>query len=367
MKKVAMVIDSLSGGGAEKAVLTLTNAIQRLGHKVILFVLDQKVDYAFSDDISVIYLQPSPKHKTKGWLNRVKQAKRLTTLVAEQECVNGAFDLFLVHLQESYRIVSACQFAPCFYVVHNSLKETLEREKKLGPIKYYYLKSALKKLNNQHLITVSNGIETELNQLALIQAASINTIYNPFDLEQIATLATQSEPNLPTSKYIVHVGRFAKQKRHDILFEALKTVPVEYKLVCLCRTSKKLTRLIEKMGLETRVIVTGFVQNPYPWIKHAELLVLSSDYEGLPTVLIEGVACGTPIVSTDCPHGPDEIMTRELRDYLVPCRDPVQLAAKIICALRKAPNCSQADILFKVNAKNIAQQYLDLGDTYVAR
>lgn len=357
-----MFIDSLVGGGAEKIVITLTQAMQELGHKVTLFVLDKKVHYELPDELSVVYLQSDPKHKTKGWFNRQKNAEKLNLLVEEQQNLFGLFDLFLVHLQESYRIVSACNFAPCFYVVHNSLKETLQREKKLGPIKYYYLRSAIRTLNKQHLITVSHGITTELKNLKLIQPSSIKTIYNPFDLQQIRSLAIEPEPNLPRHKYIVHVGRFAKQKRHDILFEALQNVPEEYKLVCLCRISKKMITLIKRMGLEHRVIVTGFVQNPYTWIKQAELLVLSSDYEGLPTVLIEALACGTSVVSTLCPHGPDEIMTGALSDYLVPCGDPQQLADKINYVLQNDIDISQIDILHKVKAKNIAQQYLALAE-----
>jgi glycosyltransferase involved in cell wall biosynthesis len=360
MKKVAMFIDSLAGGGAEKIVITLTQAMQALGHKVTLFVLDKKIHYELPDELSIVYLQSDPKHKTKGWFNRQKNAKRLNLLVEEQQNQFGHFDLFLVHLQESYRIVSACNFAPCFYVVHNSLKETLQREKRLGPVKYYYLRSALRKLHKQHLIAVSNGIKTELNCSKIIQPSSIKTIYNPFDLKQINTLAKAPEPNLPKNKYIVHVGRFAKQKRHDILFEALQNVSEGYKLVCLCRVSKKMTKLIKKMRLEHRVMVTGFVQNPYTWIKQAELLVLSSDYEGLPTVLIEALACGTPVVSTNCPHGPDEIMTEALSEYLVPKREPEQLANKINQALNANIDVSQSDILCKVQAKYIAQQYLAL-------
>ena len=119
-------------------------------------------------------------------------------------------------------------------------------KKSLGPVKYYYLRLALRKLYKQHLICVSHGISTELNSLKFIQASSIKIIYNPFDLMQIKKLAKESESNLPKNKYIVHVGRFAKQKRHDILFEALQNVSEEYKLVCLCRASKKMTKLIKK-------------------------------------------------------------------------------------------------------------------------
>jgi hypothetical protein len=133
MKKVAIFIDSLAGGGAEKVVITLAQAMQSLGQHITLFVLDRKVQYDIPDGISVIYLQKSSREKTKGWFNRQQQAERLQTLVENQQALHGQFDLFLVNLEESYRVVSACNFAPCFYVVHNSIKETLSREKQLGP------------------------------------------------------------------------------------------------------------------------------------------------------------------------------------------------------------------------------------------
>ena len=362
MKKVAMFIDSLSGGGAEKVVMTLAQAMKNKGSKVTLFVLDNIVHYDIPPalSLSVVYLQSNSKEKTKGWFNRNQQAQKLTELVNKQIALYGQFDLFLVHLQESYRIVSACDFSPVFYVVHNSLKETLEREKKLGPLKYFYLKSALKKLQGKHLITVSKGIENELNHSSLFSPVSIQTIYNPFDFNEITLLANKPEPSIPKDKYLIHVGRFARQKRHDILFSALTKIPEDYKLVCLCRASGKLTALIQEYGLEERIIVTGFVQNPYPWIKNAKLLVLSSDYEGLPTVLIEAFACDTPVVSTNCPHGPDEIMRGPHQQYLVPRRDPEQLAHKINQALNSNVKLAPPDILHQLEAENITQQYLDL-------
>jgi len=90
--------------------------------------------------------------------------------------------------------------------------------------------------------------------------------------------------------------------------------------------------------------------------------VLSSDYEGLPTVLLEALAVNTKVVSTDCPHGPDEILTGPLSDFLVARRDPKALAEAIDKVLKSDLKLSEADILSKVPASEIAQQYLNLAD-----
>ena len=111
-----------------------------------------------------------------------------------------------------------------------------------------------------------------------------------------------------------------------------------------------------------RLILPGFQSNPYNWIKKAKALVLSSDYEGLPTVLLESIALGTKVVSSDCPHGPDEILTDELSRYLVPRRNPKALAEAIDKVLLDDIVLEHASILGKVCSEKVAKQYLALAD-----
>jgi glycosyltransferase involved in cell wall biosynthesis len=109
------------------------------------------------------------------------------------------------------------------------------------------------------------------------------------------------------------------------------------------------------MGVSDRVILPRFKTNPYPWIKNAELLALSSDFEGLPTVLIEAIVCGTKVVSTNYPHGPNEILLDDLSQYLVTPEDAHQLAITINNALKANINLTDATILGKINAKDVTK------------
>ena len=104
----------------------------------------------------------------------------------------------------------------------------------------------------------------------------------------------------------------------------------------------------------------GFQQNPYAWIKGADALVLSSDYEGLPTVLIEALILGTPVVSTDCTHGPKEILTGNLAKYLVPTNNPEALTQAIESVLNDKPEVVDAEILSKISSTQVAENYLAL-------
>lgn len=359
-RRIAIFIDTLVGGGAEKVVMTLARQLVKMGHGVDLIVLKKRTEYQLPDVYPVHFLYPNAATQLNGIFGRQKHVKKLQSLIAKLEQSDRTFDLFLSNLEDCHYIVSGCGFSPCYYVMHNSVEETLIRTKQLGPLKYWKFSRALKSIKEKHLVTVSDGIRDEILSAGQLKPAKVVTIYNPFDIEHIKQMSQQENINIPATKYIIHVGRFAKQKRHDILLTALKQVPGEYKLVCLSGNSKKLIKLVNKMGLQARVIVPGFNQNPYPWIKQAELLVLSSDFEGFGNVLVEAIICGTKVVSTDCRHGPNEILTEELSQWLVPRRNSKRLGEKICNALKSEVNLSQTSIIAKVQAERIALQYLEL-------
>jgi glycosyltransferase involved in cell wall biosynthesis len=187
--------------------------------------------------------------------------------------------------------------------------------------------------STRQLVAVSRGVADDLSAQFGIKASAPRVIANPFDFAAIRALATKPCPARPTGPYILHVGRFAAQKRHDLLLEAFAHIDRSLHLVLLTPPDTRLALLISRAGLERRVTVADFQANPYPWMAGAELLVLCSDHEGLPNVLIEALACGTRVVSTDCPSGPREILSGALARGLVPCGNAAALAAAMKSAL----------------------------------
>ena len=148
-----------------------------------------------------------------------------------------------------------------------------------------------------------------------------------------------------------------------MLLKAFADVQGSIKLVLLTKQNEQLDQLIHSMNLTERVIVAGFQKNPYPWMRHAKLSVLSSDSgEALGMVLIESLICGTPVVSTDCPSGPSEILTGSLAKWLVPVNDAKALSKKIQEALATDISIDER-LIKKFKDKYVMKQYEELMET----
>lgn len=355
---IVIVIDSLVGGGAEKVMLTLAQEMVSKAHNVTILSLAQNIEYDIPNTLSVESLFSGRATKVDRFWQIKKNVKVLETWFEQKLLQLGSIDLVLSNLDRSNNLLAKSKIENIHFVVHNSVNAELARQKKLGPFSYLYLKRSKQNLNGKSLICVSKGVEEEIRQSPLITPSAMTTIYNPFNFKIMNEQANEVNINIPTSPYLIHVGRFAKQKRHDVLFAAFAKLDKKYKLVLLCNKKEKAFKLAKQYGIENQLIVPGFEQNPYNWIKQAKALVLSSDFEGLPTVLIEAIAVGTPVVSTNCNFGPNEILTEELSKYLVPTEQSELLAKAIEDVLINSPDMKKATILKKVSADAVADQYL---------
>ena len=361
MKHIAIVIDGLTGGGAERVMISLATEMVAQGHTVTILSLSNRCDYLVPEGIHVCYLFDHKASKVDRFWQIKASVAKLEAWFADVERQQGKpFDLVLSNLDRSNNLLAKSRIRSVYYIVHSNIDAELQQHRRFGPLAYWYLLKSKRNLSGKNLISVSKGITEAICQGDTISPQSICTIYNPVDIKHIQQQSLLIASEIPKEPYIIHVGRLARVKRHDILFAAFAQVSQKIKLVLLCNKPEKALKLAEKYGIADRLILPGFQANPYNWIKQAQALVLSSDYEGLPTVLLEAIAVGTKVVSTDCQHGPDEILTGQLSDYLVPRRDPKALALAIERVLMSELDLAEADILGKVTASKIAQQYISL-------
>ncbi|BCO09765.1 glycosyl transferase [Desulfolithobacter dissulfuricans] len=219
------------------------------------------------------------------------------------------------------------------------------------------------------VIANSRGSAEDLSRHAGIAPAKLHVVFNPLDLQTISARAKEKndhpwfrEPGPPV---ILGTGRLTEQKDFQTLVRAfaLARARLEARLVILGEGEdrQKLEKLITSMNLENDISLPGFVSNPYPFMKHASLFVLSSRWEGLPNALLEAIALGTPVVATSCPSGPAEILENGRYGHLVPVGDPEALARAMVETIENPPDPS----LLRKRAEDfssarIIDQYLEI-------
>ncbi|WP_232090219.1 glycosyltransferase [Billgrantia diversa] len=190
----------------------------------------------------------------------------------------------------------------------------------------------------RHLVTVSEGV-AESVQRAMeawhFRPASLRVIYNPCPLPSIRQRMLAMEPALPKESYIVNVARMVPAKDQALLLRAYARSGVNMPLVLVGdgRDRSQLESLAKELGIADRVLFAGQRDNPYPWMHHARLFVLSSRFEGMGIVLFEALACGTPVLSVDCPGGIRSVLKGELERSIVP-HDEESLAEGIRAAVQ---------------------------------
>lgn len=180
----------------------------------------------------------------------------------------------------------------------------------------------------------SEGLRQRNLEYFRLPEKHVQTIYNLFDFERIDRLAAESPPSWPRDQYhVVTVGRLDHRKGQHVLIQALALLKKQEQLFSIHAhllgkgvDEEKLRQMAVELGVEQHVHFHGFQANPLPWVKAADLYNLSSLNEGMPNALVEAAACGTPIVASDCPSGPSEIVIGDL----LPVGDPQALATAIL-------------------------------------
>jgi glycosyltransferase involved in cell wall biosynthesis len=218
-----------------------------------------------------------------------------------------------------------------------------------------------------HVAAVSHGAAANTERLAGMPPGSVETIYNPMHLPAELPAAdpghTQWRDGAPR---LVTLGRLDSQKNHDLLlraFHKLLEVHPDATLLILGEGSLRgqLEQARHDLGLDRRAMLPGFAVDPWPLLVSADLFVLSSDYEGLPLVLVEAMHAGLRIVSTDCVTGPSELLDDGKYGRLVPVGDEDALARAMIEELEapRQPERQRARAQEIVGARNL-ERYEDL-------
>lgn len=208
------------------------------------------------------------------------------------------------------------------------------------------------------IVAISNGVAADVSLRTGVPFDSINVVYNPafnekFNSKPEPSLAWSREKNLPT---IIGAGRLVPQKDFSCLIHAFNSVrhKLEARLIILGEgpLRAELEGLVRHLGLEGDVLLPGFVESPEVYMQGASVFVLSSAWEGFGNVIVEAMACGLPVVSTDCPSGPAEILENGKWGRLVPVANSDAMAEAIVRTLQEQrhPNVLQRAAYFSVES-----------------
>lgn len=357
--KVLLVIDSLGRGGAENSVTKIANGFISAGAEthVLLFRNIVKTELNENVNVHAIY---DEKPIRGGMIGRWKLARRLKEKIRELE-ENEKFDLKISQLTYANMITAMAGLKDCIACERNTFSRKYLSE-------YSWPRRIIKRLKyrrfykDRKIIAVSEGVASDLIDTLSLNKNDVMVINNPFVESDIREKSEEPFECNDLKPYIINVSRFdIRHKRHDILLEAFKKVPDNYTLVLIGdgKDKNEIIKLIKSLGLENRVVLPGWQNNPFKWIKNSNLFVLSSDYEGLPSALVEALITNTPVVSTDCPSGPREILRNDLAQYLVPVGNSELLAEKILEVLRQPPDIKRSHYE-RYLVENIIKKYINL-------
>jgi glycosyltransferase involved in cell wall biosynthesis len=223
---------------------------------------------------------------------------------------------------------------PLLLSEHNTLTHTL-RVQRFSLLKRALVRALYPAASG--VIAVSQEIRRDLARYCRLPADRRLVIYNPVDVERLRRQAAEEvdhpwfgEEGVPV---IAACGRLTPQKNYPLLLRALRLLRRrrEVRLAVLGKGPERasLEALAAELGLAGSVAFLGFQANPFKYLARARALALSSSWEGLPMVLLEAMACGTAVVATRCPSGPEEVITDGVDGLLVPVGDEVALAAAL--------------------------------------
>ncbi len=328
-KRISVFLPALHGGGAEKTMLALAGGIADRGYPVDL-VLAQAVGPYLSDIPGNVRLVDL---KSKGTLASLPALMRYLRRERPDGMISALSRANIVALLA--RKLTGSRL-PLVVNEQNTLsawaRDGSKWQMRITPAiarRCYRWATAVG--------AVSQGVADDLVHVCKIPAKRVEVLYNPGATPEVLRKAQLpldhpwfAEGQPPA---LVAVGRLATQKDFGNLLRAFgklrRSRPLRLIILGEGPERPKLESLIAELGLGDDVSLPGFVDNPYTYMAHSAAFVLSSLHEGLPTVLVEALACGCRIVATDCPSGADEILRHGELGMLVPVADSDRLAEAI--------------------------------------
>ena len=334
MKKIALLGPNLeSPGGVNVVVKFLGKGFEKAGFEVHYFPVG-KTKIKDSEFIHPV----NSDNKKAQFIGLKKQIEKFPC------------DYYIANNLRTNFLLSKLNIKNSFHVFHQG--KVLENKNFYTRLKQRFRFSKIYK--NQNLIFLNKCYRDEfLKKYSYIKPKSVSIIPNPFDFDLIREKANEFEVK---GNYIVAVGRLSKEKNFDYLIKAYKlsNIKEELWLVGDGPLRGDLEKLVKSLNLEGKVKFLGWQKNPYPFIKNAKLLCMSSTFEAFSNVIVESLIVNTPVIATDIKCGPRDILGSD--EYLIPLNDEEFFARKIKDLKDKKVNIN----IDRFRVENVVKRYIEL-------
>jgi glycosyltransferase involved in cell wall biosynthesis len=356
-RRLAIILPDLRGGGAERVALTLAEAFVALGNAVDLVVMNARGEFvdALPGGVQLVDLKAARARNAVGPLAAYLRQERPAAIIANMWPLTALAWLSNRMAGRPSRMAG---------VDHNILSRSLApfgASWRLGL--RLSIRAAYPLFDAR--IAVSAGVADDVAALGGIPRQSMTVIYNPVPPPASAKPMEGEDAiwGVPSGRRILSVGTLKPQKNHALLIRAFARMPSrkDCRLVILGDGPLRgaLERLAQEEGVADRVSLPGFFTSPDAYYRSADLFALASDYEGFGNVLVEALGHGLPVVSTDCPSGPAEVLEHGHYGRLTPPGDAGALALAMEAALAAEPDRAALRARAAAFAPElIARQYL---------
>ena len=335
---VSMLLPDLRGGGAERVNIDLAHEFARAGHEVEFVLMQARGEFLEEarEHFSVIDLATARARSMPLALARYLRHRRPNALLA------AMWPLTVIAPLAARLSGHRCKVMISEHGILSAQYRDWGRRHRAA----LRASMAVGYRLAGHRVGVSSGVAADIATLSGMRRDAFDVIHNPVPPRpEPSSQEIRDAEGLwsgPKGARIVTVGTMKTVKNHPLLLRAFARLDQpDARLMFVGDGAGRdaLLSLAKDLGINERVIFAGFHRDPTPFYKTADLFVLSSDYEGFGNVIVEALACGTPVVSTDCPSGPGEILDGGRFGRLVPVGDAGAMAEAIHAALNAPANC----------------------------
>lgn len=320
-KNILMVIPHLTDGGAEKVLSELSFSLSE-NFNIYILLYHDRITYPFYGEKIIMENHIRITSSLFGTIRKALFLRRIKKDYNIDFCISFLVDPNLINVlsRKNEKVI---------LTLHTNLTEYYKRKNWIDRLKNKIHISLFYNLSD-NIVSVSNGVQSDLINNFWIKKSITKFIYNSFDINRILnkSCAVLSNDHIMifSKPVIINIGRLSYSKGQWNLLRVFKEIKKHKDVNLVILGNGKYygmySKFIKDNKLEDSIYLLGHIENPYSYLKNSKVLISSSKFEGLSNVIIESLIIGTPVIATDCKSGPREIITCEVKE------DKIQKAEK---------------------------------------